>query len=39
MSHPNSIAVVGAGTMGAGIALVGATSGMKSVQIDVSDAA
>ncbi len=39
MSHSNSIAVVGAGTMGAGIALVGATSGMKSVQIDVSDAA
>ncbi len=39
MSHPNSIAVVGAGTMGAGIALVGATSGMQSVQIDVSDAA
>ena len=36
MSYSDSIAVVGAGTMGAGIALVGATSGMKSVQIDVS---
>ncbi len=39
MSHSNSIAVVGAGTMGAGIALVGATSGMQSIQIDVSEEA
>ena len=36
MSHSDSIAVVGAGTMGAGIALVGATSGLKSIQIDIS---
>jgi len=37
MSHSDSIAVVGAGTMGAGIALVGATSGLKSIQIDISE--
>ena len=39
MSHSDSIAVVGAGTMGAGIALVGATSGLKSIQIDVCEEA
>ena len=37
MNQSNSIVVVGAGTMGAGIALVGATSGMRAVQIDVSE--
>ena len=39
MSHPNLIVVVGARPMGACIALVGATSGIRAVQIDASDAA
>ena len=37
MSHEvNSIAVIGAGTMGSGISLVAATSGIDAFQVDVS---
>ena len=37
MSHEvNSIAVIGAGTMGSGIALIAATSGIDAFQVDVS---
>lgn len=37
MSHEvNSIAVIGAGTMGSGISLVAATSGINAFQVDVS---
>jgi 3-hydroxybutyryl-CoA dehydrogenase len=37
MSHEvNSIAVIGAGTMGSGIALIAATSGIEAFQVDVS---
>ncbi|MFO0875102.1 MAG: 3-hydroxyacyl-CoA dehydrogenase NAD-binding domain-containing protein [Phycisphaerales bacterium] len=36
MSLPTSIAVIGAGTMGSGIALVAAKSGVSAWQIDVS---
>ncbi len=36
MTTPTSIAVIGAGTMGSGISLVAATSGLKALQIDVS---
>ena len=37
MSHEvNSIAVIGAGTMGSGISLVAATSGISAFQVDVS---
>ena len=40
MSHEvNSIAVIGAGTMGSGIALTAAQSGISAIQIDVSQAA
>lgn len=37
MSNVNSIAVIGAGTMGSGIALVAASSGIRAYQIDVSE--
>lgn len=37
MPEVNSIAVIGAGTMGSGIALTAATSGLGVYQIDVSD--
>ena len=36
MSEVNSIAVIGAGTMGCGIALTAATNGIKAYQIDVA---
>ena len=36
MSEVNSIAVIGAGTMGCGIALIAATNGIKAYQIDVA---
>jgi 3-hydroxybutyryl-CoA dehydrogenase len=36
MSDVNSIAVIGAGTMGSGIALVAATSGIRAYVIDIS---
>ena len=37
MSHEvNSIAIIGAGTMGSGIALIAATSGIDAFQVDVS---
>ena len=37
MSHEvNSIAVIGAGTMGSGISLIAATSGIDAFQVDVS---
>jgi 3-hydroxybutyryl-CoA dehydrogenase len=36
MSEVKSIAVIGAGTMGCGIALTAATSGIKAFQIDIS---
>ncbi|MCI0676841.1 MAG: 3-hydroxyacyl-CoA dehydrogenase NAD-binding domain-containing protein [Phycisphaerales bacterium] len=36
MSEIKSIAVIGAGTMGSGIALTGATSGIRAYQIDIS---
>ena len=37
MSHEvNSIAIIGAGTMGSGIALIAATSGIGAFQVDVS---
>ena len=35
MSDVNSMAVIGAGTMGAGIALSAATNGIKAYQVDV----
>ncbi len=35
MNEVNSIAVIGAGTMGCGIALTAATSGIKAFQIDI----
>ncbi|MEE9128986.1 MAG: 3-hydroxyacyl-CoA dehydrogenase NAD-binding domain-containing protein [Phycisphaerales bacterium] len=35
MNEVNSIAVIGAGTMGGGIALTAATSGMKAFQVDI----
>ncbi len=36
MSLPNSIAIIGAGTMGSGIALIAAKSGLATHQIDIS---
>ena len=36
MTNVSSIAVIGAGTMGGGIALTAATSGIKAFQIDIS---
>lgn len=36
MSEVNSIAVIGAGTMGCGIALTAATNGIKAYQIDIA---
>ncbi len=36
MHEVNSIAVIGAGTMGCGIALAAATSGIQAYQIDIS---
>lgn len=36
MSNINSIAVIGAGTMGSGIAMTAATSGLRAFQIDIS---
>ncbi len=36
MGEVSSIAVIGAGTMGGGIALIGAMSGLKIHQIDIS---
>ncbi|MCH8211122.1 MAG: 3-hydroxybutyryl-CoA dehydrogenase [Planctomycetes bacterium] len=38
MAEVNSIAVIGAGTMGCGIALTAATNGIKALQIDVVQA-
>ena len=38
MAEVNSIAVIGAGTMGGGIALTAATNGIKALQIDVVQA-
>ena len=35
MSHVNSIAIIGAGTMGSGIALTAAQAGIRAFQIDV----
>jgi 3-hydroxybutyryl-CoA dehydrogenase len=37
MSQVKSIAVIGAGTMGSGIALTAATSGLNAFQVDVDD--
>ena len=37
MTQVNSIAVIGAGTMGSGIALTAASSGLRARQIDVSE--
>lgn len=37
MTTINSIAVIGAGTMGSGIALTAATAGLRAYQIDVSE--
>ena len=36
MSHVNSIAIIGAGTMGSGIALTAAQAGIRAFQIDVN---
>ncbi len=37
MSEVRTIAVIGAGTMGSGIALTAAMSGLRAYQVDVAD--